>query len=214
MVEQRLFARVIPIVFQAVKDKDASISDMLGATCWNSAFKKTLDASEQLEWDLLKRDLSFLPTLVDAEDEMTIMENFNTQRCYEILAGDYEACNFEQNLWKSNVPHKVSFILWATFHNSLPTRDMLIHRDMDIENDLCPLCNTEKESAEHMFMHCAYFFEIWDYFIITFKISWPLPATSLQLFDAWKTSVMNGRAREIWKIIHYAICWMLWKEIN
>ncbi|XP_026416531.1 uncharacterized protein LOC113311964 [Papaver somniferum] len=171
-------------VFQAVRDKDAIISDMLSETGLH----------------------------LEEEDEMSIMENYNTQNCFEVLSGDLAQCSFVQHLWKSYVPHKVSFILWDTFHNSLPTRDMLIRRGMEIESDRCLLYNTEMETVDHMFIHCSYSFEVWDYFIKAFKISWPLPGTLLQLFDAWKTNVLSGRSKEVRRIVHYAICWLLWKE--
>ncbi|XP_026380060.1 uncharacterized protein LOC113274861 isoform X1 [Papaver somniferum] len=170
--------------------------------------------NEQLEWDLLKRDLHHVPVLVEEDDKMEIMENFSTSNCYDKLIGDLDECGFNQFLWKSHIPNKVSFILWATFDDSLPTRDMLRHRGVDIESDQCILCNSVRESASHMFLHCTYSFEVWKYFIAAFRIAWPIPSTLLQLFEPWTINVLRGKGRQVWQILHYAICWVLWKESN
>lgn len=142
-----------------------------------------------MEWDLLRRDVFLIPVLVAEEDKLVFMEDFSVQKCYEVLSGNYDTCSFDKHLWKGYIPNKVSFILWACFHDSLPARDMLTHRGMIIESDLCVLCNDKKETPDHMFMHYSYSFEIWDYFIKTFKISWPMPKILFHLFEAWSTNV-------------------------
>lgn len=205
---------LFPVIFKAVKFKDATIAEVLGSSGWNCIFKKQLNANEQLEWDLLRRDLAVLPRLVEEDDEMKLMDNFSVHNCYELLARDSDVCNIEVHLWKTNIPHKVSFILWASFHNSLPTRDVLGPRGVDIDSDCCVLCNAERETTDHMFIHCPFSFKVWDYFIKAFKIVWPLPGSLLQLFDAWRENVLRGRGREVWKIVHYAICWIIWTDRN
>ncbi|XP_026440533.1 uncharacterized protein LOC113339485 [Papaver somniferum] len=112
----------------------------------------------------------------------------------EIIVNGSWTCNFKRRLnanesleWDllcRDIPvptledgeDEVSFILWDSFHDSLPTRDMFSHR--------------------------------------AFKISWPMPRTLLQLFDAWDMNVLHGKGKAIWKIIHYTVCWILWKERN
>ncbi|XP_026380062.1 uncharacterized protein LOC113274861 isoform X2 [Papaver somniferum] len=67
--------------------------------------------NEQLEWDLLKRDLHHVPVLVEEDDKMEIMENFSTSNCYDKLIGDLDECGFNQFLWKSHIPNKPSELL-------------------------------------------------------------------------------------------------------
>ncbi|XP_026430759.1 uncharacterized protein LOC113327852 [Papaver somniferum] len=205
---------LFPVIFKAVKAKDASIADMIVNNSWNFEFRRSLNANKKLQWDLLRRDCYPIPVLVEAKDEVDIMENFSAKKCYEVLTGTYPPCNFDSHLWKHNIPNKVSFILWASFHDSISTRDMLVHRGMSIQSDLCVLCNDEKETFDHMFLHCTYSFAIWDYFIKAFKISWSMPRNLFQFFEAWFTNILQGMGKKVWKIIHYAICWTLWKERN
>lgn len=70
------------------------------------------------------------------------------------------------------------------------------------------------ETSNHLLLHCSYYFEVWDYFIKAFHISWHIPETVLQLFNAWDTNVLAGRCKRVWDIMHYAIIWNLWRERN
>ncbi|XP_026438027.1 probable mediator of RNA polymerase II transcription subunit 37c [Papaver somniferum] len=55
---------------------------------------------------------------------------------------------------------------------------MLAHRGMGIESDLCVLCNDENETSDHMFMHCFYSFEIWDYNVLLERV---IPTTLIPI---------------------------------
>ncbi|XP_026416127.1 uncharacterized protein LOC113311510 [Papaver somniferum] len=97
---------LFPVVYKAAKDKDATIYDMIANGVWVCDFKRPLNLNEQLEWDILRRDLNHVPGLVEADDELEIMENFSTSRCYERMYGNLEECDFDKFLWKGNIPNK------------------------------------------------------------------------------------------------------------
>lgn len=163
---------------------------------------------------LLRRDLGDVPILLDGEDEVHILDNFSTKACYEASEGRVEECAYINFLWRRDILSKVSFVLWEVFNNSLTTRDMLRHKGINTDSTVCVMCNQVDESMDHLFLHCQTTFKILDYFIKAFPISWPLPATILQLFEAWTWNVLSGRCKKIWSILHYAIVWNIWKEMN
>ncbi|XP_026378791.1 uncharacterized protein LOC113273256 [Papaver somniferum] len=134
--------------------------------------------------------------------------------CYEALSGTQNECVFHKFLWKKTIPQKGSFLLWAIFNNSLPTRDMLHHIGVTVDSLDCVMCNNEGESVDHLFMHWDTTFAVWDYFIKAFHISWPMPSTVMQLFEAWNWNVQQGRCKEVWSLFHYALIWNIWKERN
>lgn len=41
-----------------------------------------------------------------------------------------------------------------------------------------------------------------------------MPRTLFHLFETWTTNVIHGRGKDGRKVIHYTICWILWKEGN
>ncbi|XP_026383417.1 uncharacterized protein LOC113278910 [Papaver somniferum] len=97
---------LFPVIYKAVKAKDATIFDMIANEVWVWDFKRPLNSNEQLEWDLLRSDLNQVPELVEEDDKMEIMGNFNVSRCYERLSGNLEECGFDESLWKGNIPNK------------------------------------------------------------------------------------------------------------
>ncbi|XP_026396503.1 uncharacterized protein LOC113291151 [Papaver somniferum] len=179
------------VIFKDVKDKNISVEYMIDGNNWRWNFKKNINANEQLEWDLLRRDLGQVPELSNEEDEMNILNDFSTKNCYDSLVGELEHCDFQQFLWRNNIPHKVSFLLWAGFQNAISTGVMLNHRVVQVDSELCIFCDAERETGEHMLMHCSYSFDVWDYFIKAFKISWPLPRTLQELFEACFVNVLH-----------------------
>lgn len=123
-------------------DKQIVVTDMIKDGRWEENFRRRLYANEQLEWDLMPRDWGPVPTLVDSEDEVTIMEDFSIRKCYKNFASNNIRCNFDKFLWRKQIPSKVFFILWAIFNDSLLARDMLTHRGITLETNKCVFCNS------------------------------------------------------------------------
>jgi hypothetical protein len=55
-------------------------------------------------------------------------------------------------IWKSHIHERLKMFLWRISSNLLPTKDNL-DRFIDAEDQLCPLCEIEKESIIHIFLH-------------------------------------------------------------
>lgn len=77
-------------------DKQIAVADMIKDGRWEGNFRRHLNPNEQLEWDLLRRDLGPVPNLVEGEDEVNIMEEFSTKKCYGKFAANNIRCNFDK----------------------------------------------------------------------------------------------------------------------
>ncbi|XP_026459914.1 uncharacterized protein LOC113360642 [Papaver somniferum] len=177
-------------------------------------FRRRLYLNEQLEWDLLCNELGPVHGLVDEEDNVEIMGDFSVKKCYELLVQEDGNWDFSKYLWKQGIPNKVSFVLWATFHDSLPTLTMPRHRRVDIQEMKCPFCKTEDETVNHIFLNCSYASAVWFYFIKAFKVDWIFPSSVKGNFDSWKLNNMTGRCSDVWWKLIYAVHWHLWNERN
>ncbi|XP_026416718.1 uncharacterized protein LOC113312180 [Papaver somniferum] len=147
------------VIFKACTKEQASVADMISPGRWSEIWVMSM--------------------LVDGDDEVEFCDYFSTKACYDALAGPMEVCSYRKFLWKNDLTSKVGFMLWAAFNNSLPTRDMLRHRGVEIDSSLCVMCNTVDESADHLFLHCQTTFKVWDNFIKAFHISWTFPGSIL-----------------------------------
>ncbi|XP_026383886.1 uncharacterized protein LOC113279410 [Papaver somniferum] len=203
-----------PAVFKGCSMKNASIADMVGDGRLYCNFKRKIFLQEQVEWDLLCNEMGPVHGLVEEEDNVEIMGDFTVKKCYEKMVKDDTICDFNKFLWKNGIPPKVSFMFWATFHNSLPTLSMLRYRGMDIQDDKCPFCKKEEETADHIFVCCSFAFEVWYHFIKAFRISWVFPNSVKGNFEAWRMNNLQGKSREVWWKVIYVVQWHLWNARN
>lgn len=63
-------------------------------------------------------------------------------------------------LWKMRVPNKVRSFWWRTCNNILATKENLFKRKCARDN-LCPICESEVESIEHLLFWCPWAESVW-----------------------------------------------------
>ncbi|GKB14899.1 reverse transcriptase domain, reverse transcriptase zinc-binding domain protein, partial [Tanacetum coccineum] len=63
--------------------------------------------------------------------------------------------------WNNLVPKKVNITSWRVVMQRMPTRSNLSNRDIDLDSVLCPICNEEIETEEHLFVKCEIAKKTW-----------------------------------------------------
>ena len=63
-------------------------------------------------------------------------------------------------LWKVKLPYKILTFIWKILHGSLLVFETLNKRGIRT-NNLCLMCNEEKESIDHLFLYCLFTRAIW-----------------------------------------------------
>ncbi|KAK4389890.1 hypothetical protein Sango_2326000 [Sesamum angolense] len=58
-------------------------------------------------------------------------------------------------LWKANTLGKIQIFTWELAQNALPTR-MNLQKKLQEASLVCPLCDSEKEGIEHVFLRCPF----------------------------------------------------------
>lgn len=83
------------------------------------------------------------------------------------------------------MPDRIKRFLWRVVWNALPTQSILA-RFIQI-SPVCPLCNLEDESLDHLFLKCPFSLCIWR------KAHWPLNLDALNLSSvvAWIKIIIN-----------------------
>ncbi|OVA09441.1 Reverse transcriptase zinc-binding domain [Macleaya cordata] len=144
-------------------------------------------------------------------------EIFTANSCYQtIMEGGIQGntTDFPYKLvWCKDIPTKVSFFTWVAALNSIPTLDMLQRRGHPLCS-ICFLCGAETESDNHILMHCQLSFQIWLSFLEGFRMEWVMPGTILQLLSCWEKRWNNIKENFVWKVMPFAIGWILWNERN
>ena len=66
-----------------------------------------------------------------------------------------------QQLWEIKIPPRALSFARRLLWDRLPTKDNLVKRQIQVENDLCPFCHSQPESAPHLFFKCDKIMPIW-----------------------------------------------------
>ncbi|GJW46936.1 RNA-directed DNA polymerase, eukaryota, reverse transcriptase zinc-binding domain protein, partial [Tanacetum coccineum] len=96
--------------------------------------------------------------------------------------------------WLNAVPIKVNIHAWKVKLDCLPTRLNISRRGMNNDSILCPICDKEVESSNHIFFACHFAREIFT------RIStwWDVPFIEMSTYEEWLLWLSNLRPRCIW----------------
>ncbi|XP_062020762.1 uncharacterized protein LOC133737169 [Rosa rugosa] len=75
-------------------------------------------------------------------------------------ANNHSSLELLKKLWKLNVPPKIQLFGWLLFRGRLKTRDRL-SRFGYVEDNSCPMCDNDNETADHLFGCCEFTKEVW-----------------------------------------------------
>jgi hypothetical protein len=76
------------------------------------------------------------------------------------LIGSY--CTFDAlAIWKAKTEGKHRFFTWLLVQRKILAADKLLARNWRPRNPVCPLCDREPETAEHLCVQCVFAQEVW-----------------------------------------------------
>lgn len=85
---------------------------------------------------------------------------FTVASCRQLLDSFLLQESDRGTYWNPLVPIKANILLWRVSLGRLPTRVNLKERGVDTRNTLCPLCNRNEETEEHIFGQCSFSREV------------------------------------------------------
>lgn len=88
---------------------------------------------------------------------MEICEAPNIEQ-HQVKSG-YQYHVVSHNLWLAigsiQAPPNIKILMWNICQNALPTYEYLFKRKL-VNSPLCPICGTEPETIEHVFLFCPW----------------------------------------------------------
>ena len=87
------------------------------------------------------------------------------KKAYELLHANISLPNNGhqqkwKQLWKIPIPHKILTFNWKLLRNALPLKTELCRRGINCDL-VCPLCQTDTETINHLFLQCHFARAIW-----------------------------------------------------
>lgn len=92
---------------------------------------------------------------------------YSVKSAYAKLRDQKEASNARDNpgfwrkLWNLKIPLKVKHFLWRANSGTLPTKDILISRRVNVCS-LCPVCNINSETTAHVLVNFDFSKLCWE----------------------------------------------------
>eukprot|EP00253_Pinus_taeda_P005179 PITA_05179 len=125
---------------------------------------------------------------------------------------------FWKQIWEPLALPKINFFFWTLVHNKLLTGDNLTKRKFEGPHR-CALCRCQLETAQHLFLDCAFTKKVWGLLLDEFQTSLPQQTSVSELFATWCASYPKGIFpksfwRRIWIVLPKFVCWQLWLTRN
>ena len=79
---------------------------------------------------------------------------------------------------------------------------------------ICPMCQQEVESVEHLFCGCSIAWRFWSECFSWWEIKWCSPLKPIAFFQAWNDLLFYGLERKLWKALFYVVIWSIWNIRN
>ncbi|KAF5800838.1 putative reverse transcriptase zinc-binding domain-containing protein [Helianthus annuus] len=116
--------------------------------------------------------------------------------------------------WCKWVPAKCNILAWRLEMGKIATREALIKRQIHVEDSVCPLCNSEEESADHLFISCYVASVIWNAVSSWCKIPCIFAFSIKDLFGVHSNLKVSERKKEAVQGFILIVCWSIWRARN
>ncbi|WOL14229.1 hypothetical protein Cni_G23009 [Canna indica] len=134
-------------------------------------------------------------------DIVSIKEIFSTSSVYRIL--NYRGIKDPTTsfIWQPLCPSNISIFNWLPLRKKLHTKDRLSRNGIQVE-PTCPLCSSEAETRDHLFLHCSFTRNGWDRMLafaslVPFSLSYrPWECRSQ---DSRRVKLLKFKAIMIWR---------------
>ncbi|KAM6569368.1 hypothetical protein CsatB_017353 [Cannabis sativa] len=88
--------------------------------------------------------------------EASCTGKFKINSLYDYFLSDSTRVTFDRVVWSRMTIPKHKFTLWKALRSHLLTRDHLASRNISIDSNFCPVCETSEEDHGHLFFNCAF----------------------------------------------------------
>ncbi|XVF39326.1 hypothetical protein PTKIN_Ptkin01aG0025500 [Pterospermum kingtungense] len=129
---------------------------------WNICLRRNLFGWESNQWDQFLRVLNEYEVCRNLSDSLIWKGSTSglysaKQYCKDVKTNRQHGEEVWKSLWAGMAPPKVEFFCWQVFKGRLPVKECLFSRGLLNINDLnCAFCMKERESVNHLFLHCEF----------------------------------------------------------
>ena len=121
--------------------------------------------------------------------------------------------NLTVEIHNSKVPSRVAFFGWTVALDKILTHDNLRKMSIVIV-EWCCMCKKNRESVDHLLLHCELTSRLWNYAFSLFGAGWVMPRSFLDFLACWNQVGGRDISKVIWRMVPLCIIWCIWWETN
>ena len=140
-------------------------------------------------------------------------DTFLVKYLYSILEPGDSPLFPSGSIWRASVPLKVAFFAWEASWEKVLTLDQFQRRGHFLTNR-CFLCLSEVETVDHLFLHCAKTWVLWNLLFSLFGVAWILSCSMKKTLLGWHGAFMGKVRKKAWQMAPLCLFWKVWKERN
>ncbi|XP_070004706.1 uncharacterized protein [Nicotiana sylvestris] len=173
------------------------------------------DKPKQASWVIQKifKAKKYFEEVGYTEEDVLRLETFPIKTMYLKQRGQFSKVSWRRLICNNSGLPKWIFIMFLAAHRRLQTRDRL-RKWGCVEDDTCPLCNTEVETTDHLFFTCSFSTQIWTVILEWLRIYRQVMTWEHEL--KWAKQHYHGRSAnaEIYKMMLAGSIYYKWQERN
>lgn len=118
-------------------------------------------------------------------------------------------------VWKKRGPPRAQMKLWFLVRGRLKCGELLARLNIiSIDNALCPWCDLEVESIQHLFFACKFAWGIWTQCLQLWDVHIALHKDSQVNMLSWSSLVVGKFKKQLWEWLFVVVIWSSWFERN
>ncbi|GKD46853.1 RNA-directed DNA polymerase, eukaryota, reverse transcriptase zinc-binding domain protein [Tanacetum coccineum] len=112
--------------------------------------------------------------------------------------------------WSKLMPIEVNVFIWRMLLDKLPTRSNLSYIGVDVPCVLCPICDSEVESRNHLFFGCSLVSEVYRLIGRWWSIHIP-EFSDLASWESWfKELHITSLHKSVLEATFFSLWWHVW----
>ena len=139
---------------------------------------------------------------------------FTVSSAKRLISSSPSPNNIVQMKWKGWVPLKCKIFVWRAAINRIPTKWELRRRGVNLQSVLCSLCDSEMETATHMFTGCCFATEVWSRVEAWCRLSPSIMFDVPDIINIASAQANSKRSKYVLQGIVFTSMWVIWKERN
>ncbi|KAL6347674.1 hypothetical protein AAG906_026202 [Vitis piasezkii] len=199
---------IFPLMFRIAANNSVVVADFWGRQeggggGWEVHFRRPF---QDWEMEEVNRFLGYISTVKVQEGEDFLVWKIERK-------GTFKVKSYHRSLKEDNSLLRTRFFAWEAVWGKISTVDMLMRRGWSMVNR-CNLCKENKETANHILIHCGKTRDLWNLLFSSFGVVWVLPESVRNLLLEWKMKGLGKKRSVVWKMASICLFWCIWGELN